>query len=850
MRALRLAWRMLRRDARGGELRLLAAALATAVAALTAVGFSADRVRLALESESHQLLAADLVFASDHPPSPALLALPREGVRQAQTLSFPSMVAHAAESASTRSGALAGTPSAARTALADIKAVSEGYPLRGALRTAPALNAADQPASGGPPRGTVWLDERLALALAAQRGDRIAVGKTELAVDAVLTQEPDRGVSFFSVAPRLLMNLADLDATGLVQPGARVAWRLLLAGDAAALATWRDAATPLLGRGERLEDAQSGRPEIRSALDRASSFLGLAALLTAILAAVAVALAARRYAQRHLDACAVMRCLGATQADLLWLFGSQFVLLGVLASALGCVVGYAAHFVLHAAFAQLLETSLPAPGWRPAAQGFVLGLVLLLAFAAPPLLQLRRVPTLRVLRRELGAPAAGLFGGFAVGALALAAVMLWIAGDIRLGAFVFGGFAVALLVFAGVARLLVRAAAALVRRLPTGAGGHGWRQGILGLERRAGASVVQISALAIGVMALLLLTTIRGDLLTAWRGATPADAPNRFVINIQPDELDAVRAYFEANGLRPEFAPMVRGRLVRLNDADITAESFTDERAQRLIDREFNLSWRDTPPAGNTLLAGRWFSPADRGHGVVSVEEGLARTLGIHLGDRLAFDVGGEMLSVEVVALRKLDWDSMRVNFFVLAPSGVLETFSTSWITAFHLPPADAAFVNRLVGEFPTLTVIDVAAILRQLQAILDLVSRAIEFVFLFTVLAGLIVLWAALVSAADERRYELALLRALGARRSQLAGALLAEYAAIGATAGLIASAGAMAVGAVLAAKVFHVALPLALGLPFIATGGGALLVAGTGWLAAARLLRAPPLLALRAGV
>lgn len=845
MNIWRLAWRMLKRDARGGELRLLAAALAIAVAALSAVGFSADRVRLALDTEARQLLAADLVLVSDHLPSAEVDALAaRPGLRTARTQSFPSMVSKLADSSEAAG-------QGARSNLADVKAVSEGYPLRGRLRIAPALNAPDAAAVGVPPPGVVWIDERLSLALAAAPGDRIAVGKATLAVGAILTQEPDRGVSFFSVAPRLMMNLADLDASGLVQPGARIAHRLLLAGDEAALADFRSSVTPLLERGQRLEDTQGARPEIRSALDRAGSFLGLAALLTAILAAVAVALATRRYTQRHLDACAVMRCLGATQGQLLALFGCQFVLLGLLAAAAGCVLGYAAHFVLHAVIAELLASPLPAPGWRPAAQGLVLGLTLLFAFAAPPLLQLRRVSTLRVLRRDLGAPGAGVLGGVAVGIAALAGLMLWIAGDLKLGAWVFGGFAAALLAFALVARATVWLVALSARRWPVLAGerGRGWRQGLLGIERRAGASVIQISALAIGLMALLLLTAIRGDLIAAWRASAPPDAPNRFVINIQPDQLDAVRGFFADAGYRPEFAPMVRGRLTQINDAAVSADGFTDTRAQRLIEREFNLSWRDAPPEGNKLVAGRWFADADRGRGVVSVEAGLAKTLGLQVGDRLLFDVAGEALAVEVVALRKLDWDSMRVNFFIITPSGVLEAYPASWITSFHLPAADAAFVNRLVGEFPNLTVIDVGAILAQLQAILDLVSHAIEFIFLFTLAAGLVVLWAALVSAADERRYELALLRALGARRAQLARALLGEYAAIGALSGLIAAIGAMAVGQLLAGRIFNVALPLDPWLPLFAAVGGAVLVAGAGWIAASRLLATPPMHALRAG-
>jgi len=836
---LSFAWRMLRRDARAGELRLLAAALVVAVAALSAVGFFADRVRQALEREANQLLGADLLLTADHPWRPAIAAEARaRGLRLVETRTFPSMVT-------------LGEGGDLRAQLAEIKAVGAGYPLRGALRIAPALNVADAPATSVPAAGTLWLDERLASALDAQVGDRIAVGRQALRVDAVLTLEPDRGVNFFSVAPRLMMNLADLEATGLVQVGSRVAYRLLVAGEPPAVQGFQRAVEPRMERGERIEDTQNARPEIRSALERAQKFLGLSALLTVVLSAVAVALAARRYMQRHLDPCAVMRCLGATQGFLLRLYLGQFALLGVLAALLGCALGYLAHFALHAWLARLLATPLPPPTLLPAVQGVAVGMLLLFGFAVPPLLRLKRVSTLRVLRRELGGPPAGLLGGYLLGLLALAGLMFWVAGELRLGAYVVGGFSAALLLFAVVARLAVRLAASLrgVHASAGSQGGIGWRYGLASLERRSGSSVVQIVALALGFMALLLLTVTRGDLLDAWRRAMPPDAPNRFVINIQPEQLAGVRRVFADDGLTPEIAPMVRGRLTRINGREVSAASYEEERAQRLIDREFNLSWRSDLPDGNAQAAGRWFSAADTGAGVASVEDGLAKTLGLKVGDRIEFTVAGEAVEMAVVGLRKLDWDTMRVNFFVLTPPGVLEAYPTSWITSFHLPAGKADFVNRLVREFPNLTVVDIAAIVRQLQSIMDQVAQAVQFVFLFTLAAGVIVLYAALASAAEERRYELAVMRALGARRDQLRRALLAEFAAIGGLAGLIAALGAIAVGQLLARHAFHFEVAPNLWLPLAAMLGGAALVAGAGWFAALRLLRSAPLDALRAG-
>ena len=841
-RAFAFALRMLRRDARAGELRLLVAALVVAVAALTAVGFFADRVRQALEREANQLLGADLLLTADHPWPPTIGREARErGLAQVETRTFPSMVT-------------LGQGDGLRAQLAELKAVSDGYPLRGSLLVASARNAVDAPAGGIPAPGTIWIDERLASALSAEVGDTISVGQQALRVAAVLTLEPDRGVNFFSVAPRLLMNITDLQATALIQPGSRISYRLLLAGEAKAVAAFRLRIEKMLGRGERIEDAQNARPEIRAALDRAQKFLGLSALLTVVLAAVAVALAARRYMQRHLDPCAVMRCLGATQGFLLRVFLAQFALLGLLSALLGCALGYLAHFALYAWLAQLLATPLPQPGLLPALQGSVIGVLLLFGFSLPPLLQLKQVSTLRVLRREFsdgGLPPARLLGGYALGLAALAGLMFWVAGEIRLGAYVVGGFSAAMLLFALVARASI-ALAALARggaRSRTGQGGIGWRYGLASLERRSVASVVQIVALALGFMALLLLTVTRNDLLDAWRRAIPPEAPNRFVVNIQPDQLPGVRRAFADSQVGAEFAPMVRGRLARVNETEVSPASYDDDRAKRLIDREFNLSYRMDLPQGNALTAGRWFSAADARRGVASVEDGLAKTLGLKVGDQLECVVAGETVKMQVQGLRKLNWDSMRVNFFVLTPPAVLESYPASWITSFYLAPERADFVNRLIGEFPNLTVVDVAAIVRQLQAIMDQVAQAVQFVFLFTLAAGIIVLYAALASAAEERRYELAVMRALGARREQLRRTLLAEFAAIGGLAGLIAALGAIAAGQFLAQRVFQFDVAIDYWLPLAALLGGAALVTAAGWFAAARLLGAPPLEALRAG-
>jgi putative ABC transport system permease protein len=746
----------------------------------------------------------------------------------AETMSFPSMVMGAAQ-----------------PQLVDIKAVSNAYPLRGKLYAAPRANQAGQPVNAGPQPGSVWLDERLSGALQIEPGGQVGVGAKSLPVAAILTLEPDRGINFFALAPRLMMHLDDIPGSGLVQAGSRVTYRLLLAGEADQIKGFRNWLNSRLQRGERLEDASNARPEIRSALDRAQHFLGLATLLTVILSAVAAALAARRYMQRHLDACAVMRCFGLTQGGLVQLHAMQFLCLGILAAILGCMVGFAAHFVLIAWLAKLLALQLPLPGWLPLGQGAVVALVLLFGFAFPPLLQLSKVPTLRVLRRELGAPQATLLGGYLVGLLMLGALILLVAGDLRLGGMAAAGFALAALVFWGLARLAVSLAAG-VRQF----GGFGWRQGLANLGRHSTSSTLQIAALAIGLMAMLLLTVTRAELVAAWQKAAPANAPNRFIINIQPEQRQPLAKALADSGISAELSPMIRGRLSHIGERAVSAADYPDdERAQRLIDREFNLSWRAALPPGNRLSEGAWFKPEEAGQGLASVEEGLAKTLGIKLGDALTFTIAGKETQVRVSSLRKLEWDSMRVNFFVLMPPGVIDDAPASYITSFYLPADKAMLGRELVARFPNVTLIDVEMVLKQIQTVMEQVSSAVQFIFLFTLLAGAVVLYSALMSAFDERRYELSVMRALGAQRQQLRQALLAELLVVGAIAGLIAALGASALGQLLARQVFLMELPINLWLPVEAAILGAALAAGVGWLAIRQLLNTPPLLALRAG-
>lgn len=782
MNALRLAWRMLVRDWRAGELAVLGLALVLAVAALTSVSFLADRVQQGLILQSHQLLGGDLLLSADHPWRDEFRSEARRRKLQlAESASFASMVA-AGEA----------------TQLADIKAVSDNFPLRGTLRIAPALNAPDGATDRVPALGEAWPDERLAQALAA---DRLRLGAIELTANAVLTLDPDRGINAFALAPRLLVNLADLPATQLIQPGSRVSWRLHVAGEAGDVDGFRRWAEAQLGRGERMESLDNARPEVRNLLERAGRFLRLAALLTVVLAAVAIGLATDRYLRRHLDGCAVMRCLGASANRILAVHGGEFALFGLLATLTGCALGYLAQLALQAVLAGFLSGDLPLPSWRPWAHGVLVGLTLMVGFVLPPLLRLRRVPTVRVLRREWDAAEPRLLAAYGFGVILLTLLMVWVAGELKLGAIVIGGFALAVLLYGGVARLML-----LVGRRGRRSAFDPWRLGLANLRRRWRGTVVQAVALGLGLTTLLLLTIARDDLLASWQSRVPADAPNRFVINLQTDQREAFAAFFAERGLpAPVTEPMVRGRLTAVNSQPRGHADYTDERAQRLVEREFNLSWKTELPPGNTVVAGKWYGSDSSPQ--FSVEQGLAETLGFRIGDELTYEVAGVPLSARITSLRKLDWDSMRVNFFVVAPPGLLERYPVSYITSFHLPADRSALIGELVRAFPNITIIDVAAVVHQLQDTLDRVARAVQALFGLALAAGLMVLYAALQATADERQRELAVMRALGARRRQLRLVLFAEFATLGATAGLLAGLGAAGIGWALGRFAFQLA-------------------------------------------
>ena len=826
MTDLRLALRLMAREWPTGEIRILLAVVALAVASLTAVSFFADRVRISLSQEANVMLAADLVLSADRPLDPAFATeARRRGLAVAYTTTFLSMV-----------------QGRDQARLAGIKAASAGYPLRGRLRIADAPYAADRPAAGLPGPGQAWVDARLAGELGLLPGKPVQVGERTLIVSAILSHEGERGGNFMALAPRLLMNEADLATTGLIQEGSRITWRLLLAGDPAALAGFRAWTEPRLGRGQKLEGLRDARPELRDTLDKAERYLGLAALLAVVLAAAAAQTILRRYVTRHFDQFALLRCFGGSRKRLFRLYLLQFAGLGLLAGLLGSGLGLLVQQILAALLGDALRLTLAPPSWRPFAIGTLAGLILVLAFSLPAMLRLAEVPALRVLRRDLGPPSSGHLAAHGIGLAVVAGLLFWQAGDARLGLIVVGGLVAAGLAAVLLIRVLLAPLTALACRLPPAP-----RLGLLALHRRGWETTLQVMALSLGLLAMLLLTLVRDDLLAAWQDKIPADAPNRFAINIQPDQVAPIRQWLTAHGVADaQLYPMVRGRLTAINGRPLDPKAYTEERARHLAEREFNLSALADLPPDNAITAGQWWRPGAAGE--FSVEDGIAKTLAIRLGDALTFDAGGLPLMGRVSSLRKVDWDSFRVNFFVVAPPGALDGLQASHITAFRLPAGRATVLAELVAAWPNVTLIDVDAVMAEIRTLMDRVSQAVQVVFLFSLAVGLLVLASALYARRDERAREIGVWRTLGASRRTVRTALAVEFAVLGLLSGAVAAGAASTLAWLLAERVFELPHAIDPAIWLAGLAGGLALVMAVGLMATRGLLDASPLQALRA--
>jgi putative ABC transport system permease protein len=822
----RQAMRLLLRNRHAGEQRILIAALVIAVTASTAIGFFTDRLGRGMANQSTDFLGADLTLESPRPVEAAWLREARTaGLQTVETLQFASVVV-----------------GGEALLLSSVRAVQDGFPLRGRLRTATAPFAVDAETASLPRPGEAWVAPRLLTTLGLAVGDAVQVGVRTLRITRVITFEPGRVGSPFGIAPRLLMRMADVPATGVVQPGSRLEYTYLFAGREADVAKFRSWLAPQLGPSHKLAGVKEGRRAVGSALERAERYLGLSVLATIILAGVAVAMAARRYSERHFDMSALLRCMGASQRDLLGLYLPQLLVIGIGASTLGCFLGWVAQYGLLYLLADLLPAAPSTPRAWPVLAGFATGLITLAGFALPPVMRLKDVPPLRVLRRDLlPLPSrAWLVYGAALGAIV---TLMWrYTADWPLTLSVLAG-GIALV---GLLSLLALLLLLLGRRLNNRVG-VAWRFGLNNLWRRRRASVAQILAFGLTLMAMTVVALVRTDLLATWQRQLPADAPNHFAINILPDQVAEFRAFMAAAGIETaQLYPMVRGRLVEINGTPVRKAVTKEARGDNVLNRELNLTWTRDLQDDNHILSGRWWRAEDAGKARVSVESKLAARLGIERDDVLGFAVGDQRFSAVVASIRSVQWESFRPNFYMVFPPQVIDRFPATWMTSFYLQKADKPLLRELVARYPAVTVLEMDRVIEQIGRIFRQAALAVEYVLVFTLLAGFAVMFAALQASQDDRLYEGALLRTLGGSRRQLRAGHLAEFAALGGLAGLLAAVGAECLTWVLYREVLQLEHGFQWPVWIVAPLAGALLIGAAGYRATRAVVERSPMLLL----
>ena len=830
MNTFKFALTSLRRDWNSGELRLIGISVILAVACLTSVSFFIDRVHRATEQQATELLAADLLLISSS-------KIDNKFVNQA----IDSNLTYSLNE-SFRSVVVNGD----NLELAEVKAVDAKYPIRGNLKISDSLFGEERITDSVPEPGSVWIDSRLMQALNVDIGDKVNLGASDFIVSKRLTYEPDRGGDLFNIAPRLLMNRIDLDATGLILPASRVQYRLLLGGDNKTIEYFRESIKALeqdVNNNLRIQSIRDARPEIKSALDRAEQFLGLATLVSIALAGLAIAMSAQRYASRHYDSCAIMRCLGLQQNQISQIYIYQLLIIGFMCSVIGCAFGFIAQEGLNKLMMGMSQVNLPAPSLLPFFKGILSGLLTVFAFALPQLMNLSTVSPLRVLRRDLNPLPLNSYIIYLIAILTLIFLSPWQSGSIKITFHTLLGLFITAIALAFVAKQMLKLLKRLQPKLKMSA-----RYGLANVTRRSNQSTVQIIGIGLGITVMLLLTLIRTDLLESWKERLPENAPNYFLINMQANQAEDIQAKISKELNKDiQLHPMIRGRLVKINDEAVSADNYIEPRTKRLATREFNLSFAETMQPDNKIVEGEWWNKTDRIENQFSVEEGIAETLGIKLGDTLTYLVAGEMLTGKVTSVRWLEWDSFNVNFFVVSNPEAMQSFSSTYITSFYLPYDKRALLVDLVKEFPSMTVLDMDAILTQVKTIMQQVIRAVEFVFAFTLLTGLTVLFAAIQSTHDERTNEAALMSALGARRKQVVSGLIAEFLFLGLITGILSAIAATTIELILAEYVFKIDIAINPLIWIVAPLACCLIIVSTGLYGTRKVLSTPPMTVLR---
>ena len=827
MKAVLYALRSFGRELRSGEVVILLSAMALAVAALTAVGFLTDRIGKAVARQANEVLAADLRLRSPDPiPAGWRDDAGQFGLDTAETQTFPSVIFAGDESS-----------------LATVKAVNETYPLRGRVRTADRLFGDEREVDSVPPRGQVWADAALMARLGVAVGDTVSVGESDLTIDAVLTYRPDQSIGFASLAPSIMVNLGDIPATGLINEGSRVSYALLVAGEQDSVDDFYDSVEESLPESVRVRNREDSSERAGNAADRAQRFLSLTAVISVLLSAVAIAMSARRFAQRRMDAVALMKALGASQKFIVTAASVQLVLLGLFGVALGSLLGFAVEAVVTGMLADLFASDLPEPGMAPVWLGTGAALILLIGFALPSIIQLRNTPPLRVLRRDAMPPPPSRLLVAGSSLIAVSLLLYRMIGDGLMLVIVLGG----MLAVSAALYVMGRGLVALMGRSRSGVG-IAWRYGLANVSRRGRDSAVQVVAFGLGLTVLLLLTFVRTDLLDGWQRTLDEDAPNKFLINIQPQERGSIAAILQSGGIAaPEFVPLVRARMSTINGEDVKTREYPVDDGRWMANREANLTWSATLSDTNELVEGEWWAPDYDGPPLVSLEVDAALEMGVGLGDKLNYLIAGREVELTVSSLRHVNWDSFQPNFFMVLSPGAIEGLPATFVAAMKVEAERKDVLLNLVRQHPTVSVIDLDIILTQVKGIIDKASLAVQAVFVFTLAAGIAVLFAAVQSTIDERRFESAMLRALGVRRRTVLSGVLTEFAAIGFAAGLLAAAGASILAAVIAIQLFELDYSFSAALWTAGLLGGTLLVCLSGFAAARGAINAPPVNVLR---
>lgn len=819
---LKQALRFLYRDWRAGELGLLALALIVSVASITTVSFFTNRVELAINQQSNELLAADLVISSSDDIEPERIKdAGQRGLKTSLLKLFRSVIVRNDQ-----------------VQMVEVKVTDDHYPLRGKLMISDSQFGEAYAVQGKPAQGEVWVEPRLLQALRLDVGDSIRLGAEEFKISRVIDYEPDRGGDFFRMAPRVMLADTDLSATQLIQPGSRVNNRLLIAGPRQDIASFARYLEKTQLPGEEFISLQTGRPEIRFAFERADFFLNIVALISVLLGSIATAMAAQRYTRRHIDTVAILRTSGVTQRRIFSLFLLEMLVFALVVSLIGCAIGYAAQYFLTEIMAELILSDLPQPDLTPVLVGAVTGFIALLGFVMPPIWLLKKTPPILVLRRG---ERISLFSKSFVVIFVGTVFVLWIwrlgQGDVAqyilLGAI---GTIAALFVTARLVVFLLQPLRGLM--------GVSWRYGLANLTRRRYLSSLQITAFGLGIMFIILNSLIRTELMGSWRNSMPTDTPNYFFTNVQSEQIPAIQQFFTQHNLEtPQFSPMTRGRLLEINGKPVNADDYEDPRARNLILRDFNLSWSQGLPEGNRIIEGRWWRKNEAGKPYISLDPSIAEALGLKLGDRLKFDVAGTLFDLQLLNTRGVDWNSFRVNFFTILPHGLLDGFPTNWVSSLHVDASQAPLMVELVREFPNVTIIDVDVIISRIRMLMDRIASAVEYLLGFTLIIGIIIMLTAMQATQDERRHEAALLHTLGASRRWILRSTLAEFALLGLVAGAIAGIAATLTGDILAEKVFKFTFSLSIWPTVYGMLAGMLVISAIGLIGTYKVLMQPPI-------